>query len=152
MTEINLCQPEGLGLSCFGCCGNSYKSKHKILEGIRKNTKEYLDSGGDLGRFLDKPTSVRPCGVCRNVVLHAEDQVFCPAHPLVNEGADYRDKVCNKSYNCRTKKIFETWDDDKQLEFIRFIKSLQLDFIDFSLKMDNSELLKAFMKHKKTKS
>jgi hypothetical protein len=136
-------------LSCFGCCGNSYKSKEKILEGIRKNTQEYLDSGGDLGKFLDKPTSVRPCGVCRNIVLHSENQVFCPAHPLVNDGVDYRDKVCNKDYNCRTKKEFESWDYEKQLEFIEYIRSLDLDFIDFSMKIDNGELLKAFNKRER---
>ena len=65
---VNLCQLEGEGLSCFGCCGNDYSNKKKLMRDIQKNTHEFHKSES-IKSFMTRTTELRPSGVCANVVF-----------------------------------------------------------------------------------
>jgi len=147
MQEINLCQLEDLNLSCFGCCGHSYTSKEDVLEAIDKNTLEY--SGYDnQKRFMERSNSLRACGICRNVVYLDKNKVGCPLHPKLNK-KDIRVGHCDTKYKCKTKKLFDTWNQNKKVKFVLFLTKLKKDglsWYDYSIRMDNDEILKEFIR------
>lgn len=140
---LNLCQPEELGLSCFGCCGHSYKSKQDIRDSIRKNSVEFRHTS-TAKQFRDRADKniLSASGICKNVVM-VDGQVLCPLHPSVN-GQDLRRGHCDIDYLCSAQKEFKTWPHETQKMFIKFIKRKDLDVMTYSLGMDNDSLLKEF--------
>lgn len=140
-----LCQLNG---GCMGCCGHDF-SKDKIKETIIENTVEFKEhnprSEKELVGFRDRYRAGHLChGVCRNLI-EEDGQLVCPLHPRRNKGKDLRKGHCDTSYFCNTVRQFSNWDWDRQNEFIHFIKKKKLNSIDFSLKMDNGELLEEFL-------
>ncbi len=140
----NLCQLTELKLSCFGCCGHSYKSKEKIMRDLEKNSLEY-EFCKDNREFRDraKRNDLRPSGICRNIII-AGDSVICPLHPELNDMLDLRITHCNTMHLCRTRREFESWDEDKRNAYLRFLKGKNLDMIDYSIKTDDGSLLREF--------
>ena len=141
-TKTLLCQYDGKG--CFGCCGRDFKSKQDIEKDIKQNTHEFLYHN-DMVRFRDRKEklNLRPSGVCRNIVI-MDERVLCPLHPKMNKGEDLREGHCDINYLCKTAKIFNSWNKRRQRKFLRFVKRQKLDWIDYSIKMDNGTLLREF--------
>ncbi|MBW2976504.1 hypothetical protein KY347_03595 [Candidatus Woesearchaeota archaeon] len=150
MKRIVLCQPKELGLSCFGCCGNDYANKKKLMRDIKKNTREF-EKSKSLKDFMSRATELRSSGICANL-LFRDGKFYCPGHPAINS-KDYRnlDRDCEKEHMCKTFYLFQTWDKEKQKQFLDFIKSKNPDSYSYSIKMDNSSLLKEFEKKLKGK-
>lgn len=140
-----LCQTEELGLSCFGCCGNDYNHKRKLMKDIRKNTWQFNNKPIKL--FMTRTTELRSSGICANLVFK-DGKFFCPGHPALHEGRDYRklDLDCEKEKDdgCKAYILFQSWSKEKQQKFLDFIKSKKLDSYTYSIKMDNDSLLKEF--------
>ena len=80
-----------------------------------------------------------------NIVL-IKGKIFCPLHPKKNKGQDLRKNHCDIDFLCPTAKKFQKWSKKRQKEFLDFIKSKKLDVVEYSLKMDDGELLKEFLK------
>ena len=143
---LTLCQLEEAGLSCFGCCGNNYSNKKKLMNHIRKNTLQF-DNKKSIKSFMSRTTELKSSGICANLVFKG-GKFFCPGHPVMHNSKDYRslDPDCEKEHMCKTYYLFKTWDKEKQQKFIDFIKSKKLDSYTYSIKMDNDSLLKEFEK------
>lgn len=141
---IVLCQLKEFGLSCFGCCGNSYSNKRKLIRDIKKNTWEFKNNDS-ISSFMTRTRELRDSGVCANIVLK-DGKFFCPGYPILNNGRDYRDldPDCHKEHLCKAFSSFQTWDKKKQQKFLDFIKLKKLDSYIYSIKMDNDSLLKEF--------
>ncbi len=145
---VVLCQLKELKLSCFGCCGNEYSNKKKLIRDIRKNIKEF-EKSKSLNRYMSRTTELRDSGICSNL-LFKNAKFFCPGHPKLNGKKDYRDldSDCEKEHICKTFHSFQKWDKEKQQQFLSFLKLKNLDSYIYSIKMDNNTLLKAFEKNK----
>ena len=137
----NLCQLEGM--SCFGCCGNSYKSVEEIKKDIQQNTLEFSKCIS-LEDFRDRSGKWDLCksGVCKNVV-EKDSKIFCPLHPKFC-GTELRKDHCEEDYLCKTFKSFLEWDEKKKKAFIAFVKSKNLDSYRYSILMDSNKLLEEF--------
>jgi hypothetical protein len=144
MVFSKLCQLNG---GCMGCCGHDFSSKKKIEKAIKSNSLEFIrqnpHTNSDLISFRDRYGSTNlKNGVCRNLI-EQNKQIFCPLHPKLNN-QDLREGHCNINYLCETTKKFASWDEKKQNNFIKFIKSKKLEKIDYSLQMDQGQLLAQF--------
>ncbi|MFH1276052.1 MAG: hypothetical protein ABIH82_02995 [Candidatus Woesearchaeota archaeon] len=140
-----LCQLNG---GCMGCCGNSFV-KNKIKESVEKNTEEFKQHNPkkvqEFIAFRDRAYSYDlRNGVCRNLI-EENGLFFCPLHPA-RVGHDLRVGHCDINHLCNAAKEFEKWHKTKQEKFIKFIEDKKLSNIEYSLKMDNNELLKEFEK------
>ena len=126
----------------MGCCGHDFKSIESVRQAVKKNTLEFKQYRS-LKKFRDRAGKwdLRN-GVCRNAVM-VNNKVFCPLHPKRNR-KDLRKGHCDTSYFCETTHQFYRWSTQKQKQFLKFIKDKKLDPIEYSVKIDNSELLKEF--------
>ena len=119
----NLCQLKDSGLSCFGCCGNEYNHKKKLMGNIKKNTHEF-NKKKSLKLFMVRTTELKPSGICANLVFK-DGRFFCPGHPALNHGKDYRelDQYCenDKEDGCDAYIKFPSWSKEKQDKFVAFI-------------------------------
>ena len=140
-----LCQLNG---GCMGCCGHDFHSKQKIKEAIKRNNKEFWlvdkDNPQDLIYFRDRahPYDLR-FGVCRNLI-EEKGRIFCPLHPALNK-KDLREGHCAINHLCLTAIQFNKWNIEKQQKFLDFIKSKNLDNVEYSMLMDNNGLLNEFL-------
>jgi len=141
---VILCQLKELGLSCFGCCGNSYSNKKKLMRDIKKNNLEF-DNKKSLTKFMSRTKELRSSGICANLVFQ-DKKFFCPGHPALNNNRDYRnlDPDCDKEYVCKTFGLFQEWSKEKQKQFLDFLKEKIFDSFSYSIRMDNNSLLKEF--------
>ena len=141
-----LCQLNELGLSCFGCCGNNYSNKKKLMHDIKKNTIQFKNAES-LSSFMSRTKELKSSGICANLVVK-EGNFTCPGHPALNHGRDYRnlDPDCEKEFVCKTYGLFQTWDNIKQRKFLDFLKSKKFDNFSYSIRMDNDSILKDFEK------
>ncbi|PLW80496.1 hypothetical protein C0585_02260 [Candidatus Woesearchaeota archaeon] len=147
--KVCLCQNKEIELSCFGCCGNNFKSNEEIKKDLEKNTNEFALSKS-LIEFMNRGKELHESGVCKHLIINEEDhnKIICPGHPKQNEGKEYRLGECNILHECRTSFEFKEWPKQKQARFIKFIKEKNMDSIEFSKKIDNGELLEEFnLKH-----
>lgn len=130
----------------MGCCGHDFISNQKIREALKKNTSEFGDrkTSAELISFRDRfySSNLRD-GVCRNLI-EKEGKILCPLHPVLNNDEDLRKGHCNINYLCKTAKEFDNWSKEKQEKFVKFIGSMNLDNISYSMMMDKGELLKEF--------
>ena len=149
---IPLCQLKG---GCMGCCGRNYVSKEEVKVAILQNTKDFdsinPQTKAKLIKFRDRaqPQELR-YGVCFNII-EQKGRLFCPLHPAVNKGVDLRINHCDVDFQCRTAKLFITWDKNRQERFIDYIQKKELDNLDYSLEMDNGHLLDSFEAEEKEK-
>lgn len=143
---VILCQVKDLGLSCFGCCGNSYSHKKKLLADIKKNTLEF-ENKRNITEFMTRTNHLKDSGICANLI-YKDKKFYCPGHPTLHGGRDFRnlDPDCEKDFICKTFGLFQTWDAKKQKAFLQFLKEKKLDSYEYSIKMDNGKLLKEFEK------
>ena len=144
-----LCQLKELRLSCFGCCGNDYENKRKLMRDIRKNTLQFENSKS-IKQFMSRTKNLRSSGVCANII-YKDGKFYCPGHIAIHKSKDYRDldPDCEKEHLCKTCYLFNTWGKEKQEQFLDFIKSKKLDSYTYSIRMDNNSLLKEFEKKNK---
>lgn len=146
----NLCQLPELGISCWGCCGHSFSSKDDVSRSLKKNTVEY-EKSVDKVKWANRSEYLRKSGICRNLIKKG-DEIFCPLHPLRNDGQDLRTKHighskidCDMNYLCKTFYEFNVMDEETQKKFILFIKSKNPDWYTFSIKIDDGSYLKDFL-------
>ncbi len=137
-----LCQFNG---GCMGCCGYRIKNVELAEKAIYENTLEFKKYK-NLEVFRDRNfKSALRYGVCLNVV-RINGNIFCPLHPKRNNGIDFRKGYCLVNHFCKTAKKFSKWNEKKQNKFLNFIKSKNLDAIEYSLMIDRGILLKEFQK------
>ncbi len=148
----SLCQ---LGwLSCFGCCGHSFRDKKSVAKAIADNTVDFhraKNSGVPVNEWMNREKDLHPSGVCYNLVYdHEKDEVFCPLHPERNGGHDHRidHHSCDILHVCKTAFFFELWDKERQDAFLKFLRKKkragELDWYTYSLKMADDSLLEEF--------
>ena len=149
-TKTFLCQING---GCMGCCGHGFQNKEELQQAIQLNTQEFQElnpqTESQFLRFRERaPRMDLRNGLCRNLI-EKDHKLLCPLHPEQNLGKDLRETHCDTNHLCLTAKEFNSWDKQKQLLFLQFIKNKSLDNIDYSIKMDNHSLLKEFksLKH-----
>jgi len=131
---------------CMGCCGHDFGNKQEIQEAIKKNTLEFQQFQDNLEKFRDRafPMDLRK-GVCRNLI-QINTRILCPLHPLQNNGKDLREGHCDIDHLCITAKRFSGWDPKRRERFLNFLKQKKLDLIDYSLGMDQGNLMEEFEK------
>ena len=150
----SFCQLPELGLSCVGCCGGSFKDKEKIISDLKLNTLE-LAKYKKLRDFINRAPSnkLRESGICMNMTFIGCDKkngnalVGCPAHPELNSMDDDREKHCDIQHLCKITQAFDFWDEGKRNAFFEFLQKrvdLGMDWFEYSIKMDNDDLLKEF--------
>ena len=164
-----LCQIKELG-SCFGCCGNHFKSEELVMAGIRKNNdflKKMIEKheGNWDSVFIDMNTNyygLRKCGVCYSLINLKEfpgiekfydifpkesvesDKIFgCPMHPIL-QGEEKR--ICEIDHECKAYSLFKNWDVKKQDSFIEFLKKKKLNVYNFSMGFDDNSFIDEFLK------
>ena len=144
LSMYNLCQLTQLNLSCFGCCGHTFKSKKKIEQDLKKNTLEYEYTKDNITfRERAKQSDLRSSGICKNLIL-IDNIVVCPLHPELNDMMDLRIAHCDTDHICRTIREFNKWGRKKQQKFIDFLKSKRLDIYSYSKRIDSGALLREF--------
>ena len=146
MTEnlTPLCQING---GCMGCCGHDFISREKIKEAIRLNTIEFENKSPRVkAQFLSFRDRAHPSdlrhGVCRNLI-EKDGNIFCPLHPTLHN-SDLRENHCDIKHLCGTAKKYAEWDKEKQEKFLEFVKSKNIDNLEYSMQMDNGTLLEEF--------
>jgi hypothetical protein len=143
-----LCQLNG---GCMGCCGHDFGSVEQIKEATTKSTKQFNGlnpkSRKEFISFKERyHVNNLNHGVCRNLIQ--EKGCFtCPLHPARHKGDDLRINHCDVSHLCDTAKEFEKWHKSKQEKFIEFIEKKELNNVEYSLMMDNGNLMKEFKCH-----
>jgi hypothetical protein len=140
----SLCQLSVLGLSCFGCCGHDFGPRSELKRDIRVNKKRYEENKKDIEQLKNKSDELRVSGICKLLVHIQPDTVGCPLHPKLNNGEDLRETHCDIEYQCTTSREFISWNIDTREEFIDYIRTRDLDFIDYSIKMAGGSLLGGF--------
>ena len=144
-----LCQLDELKLSCFGCCGNSYSNKKKLMQDIKKNTLEF-NNKKNITQFMTRTHHLKDSGICANLIFK-DKKFFCPGHPALHSRRDYRnlDPDCHKDHICKTYGLFQIWTQEKKLKFLNFLKSKKFDSYTYSIKMDDNSMLEDFEKEMK---
>lgn len=141
-----LCQLNG---GCMGCCGHDFGSEKQISSAIKQNTEQFQklnpQKKQDFIKFKERYHNLDlNHGVCRNLIKE-NGCVQCPLHPARHK-EDLRLGHCDVNHLCDTAIEFEKWHKSRQEKFIQFIEEKGLDNIEYSLKMDNGELLKEFLR------
>lgn len=141
-------------MTCFGCCGHHFTSKKDIERALILNTLTYIKHRDDekpIKDFRDRSKLIRSCGICFNLVLldfekdKKARKIGCPLHPKLNNGKDLREGYCEIDHLCKAAFMFNEFDDNMKEKFLKLIKSKNLDWYDYSLKMDNNELINEFL-------
>ena len=83
-------------------------------------------------------------GVALRVFVNGK--IGCLVYPKKNQ-EDIRKDYCDHGFECKTLKEFKSWSKQKQEAFLKFLKQKDLDFYEYSIKMDNGELLEEFKKN-----
>ena len=94
---------------------------------------------------------LRVSGVCYNLVWKDKEKriIFCPLHPEAannDNGNDMRKGHCNPRYLCKTAYKFRRWSKKKQDRYIKFLKSKNLEWYEYSVGTDDNSLLEEFEK------
>lgn len=166
------CQIEELGLSCFGCCGRSFKTKNEVdrdLNVISKsfNKIKYKSTFRMLNfrdRYSPDPDDVMPSGICSNIVKFDSGCIACPLHPLINKlvkkeeykfpfkkNKDPRINYCDENYQCLTFKYYMNFSTKQKIEFVSWVKEKNYDYYSYSHENGENILIKKFMVKNKYK-
>lgn len=139
-----LCQLEGL--SCMACCtservmGRRDTEQQLIISTKRfKLVKDPDKFSKEAGPDVDEKSDL-----CKSLIKEG-DKVFCPAHPMspYTKGKDMR-HFCWKNYWCPTMKVYQKWNDETKLKFVKFIQSKKFDWYNYSKEIDSGKLLEEF--------
>lgn len=173
-----LCQLKETGMSCFGCCGNSFTNEKAVMRGIHKNSvllkhmikKHKSDFGKIFSDMKKNYHHLRECGICYSLInlrdlpgiekffkifpkkLVEKDRIFgCPMHPILNNGKEIR--KCEIWHECKSYHIFKKWSRKKQDKFIDFlkkkIKKEKLSIYQYSVGLDTGKFISEFLKAQK---
>lgn len=135
---MSLCQ---FGPGCFGCCGDDFKSRKEILKEIKENIEAFREYE-DKREFMKRRPYFKPSGICGNIGF-VNGKIGCLVYPKKHE-KDMRKDYCDDDFECTTRKEFKSWNKQKQEAFLKFLKEKNLDFYQYSIKMDNGKLLGEF--------
>jgi hypothetical protein len=156
MSEKNLiqdlCQLRELKLGCFGCCQHNFAEKSILKRDIRLNTKRFHEHKDKLVRLIKISKDGRKSGICKFVIQLDDGIIGCPLHPSLNKGIDIRKGFCGYDFLCSANQDFNKWDSDTQDKFVEFIKSENLDFVDYSFGIITGSLLSEFQQTIKSDS
>ena len=152
-TSSILCQLNG---GCMGCYGHNFFSSQKIEEAINENSREFRflhpQTREELVKFRERfPKTCLHEGVCYNLV-RKNGQILCPLHPSLNNGKDLRERHCDIDHLCDTAVQFNSWNNEKQTQFLLFLETKKLDNIGYSLMIGNNSLLMEFNELKISKN
>jgi len=136
--NTNLCQ---LGTGCFGCCGHGFAGKKEISSSIEKNTKEFEKTKDSMEFLKMTDEYIDKNGLCPHIIK--KEKIHCPLHPSLN-GTDLRKNGCDVNHLCITVKEFEKMAVSRKKAFVNFLIKKNLDFYEYSIKMDNGQILKEF--------
>ena len=137
----------------MGCCGNRFKDKLSIAEGIQKNTLEFhshTQKNRPVKDWMNRSKDTRDSGVCRNLIYDVnKNKIFCGAHPDVHLGVDLRidHHYCDILHVCKTAFFFDLWEKDMKDDFIKFLRTKKkqgLDWHSYSMGMADDSLLAEF--------
>jgi hypothetical protein len=139
-------------LTCVGCCGKDFTSREEIEKAVQKNTKEFM-AIKNKHKFMKRKDNefLHDCGICRNVIYtnDDEDDIMCPLHPFFNDdntNKDIRKGHCEIEYLCKTAYVYNKYDNQKRKKFQKFILKKDLDWLEFSVGMNNDSFLEEFEK------
>lgn len=159
------CQLIELGLSCFGCCGNSFSGKNEILEDLRLNTLEFNDMVSkkptvkDLENFKRRagitPDVISENGLCFQLVDFGGGCVGCPLHNKINEiipkskyefpgNKDLRVGECDVNFECETYIYWKLMNEEQRKDFVQFVKEKKLKMYEYSILNVEGKLIKEF--------
>jgi len=159
------CQIPHLNLSCFGCCGRNFKSKHLILKQLNNNTNEFnsiiIKSTLRLLQFRDRlseiPFAVTESGLCSNIIKFKNGIIACPLHPKINEiipnkefnypnkKLDLRINHCDVNYECETFKVWLKMTIKERKKLIKYIEKQKFDNYNYSIQNGDDLLIKNFL-------
>lgn len=165
------CHIKELGISCFGCCGNSFNSKGDILKDILLNTEELISSGKNLSsveliKFRDRfdgDNALSNNGLCFNVVDLGSNCFGCPLHDKVkyimpsdselniDNSDDLRIGHCNINEECGIFSAWKSMSDDEKKEFLSFVKKFKFDSYSYSVENGSERMVGLFEKFKDSK-
>jgi hypothetical protein len=143
-SSLNTCQLTDLKLSCFGCCGHDFAEKPVLRRDVKINTELCTRHKDDLESLKETSKELRLSGICKFLIFLDDSMIGCILHPACNKGEDKRKDHCDIDFICTTKREFESWEAEIQERFIEYVKSKDLDFIDYSIKMAKGNLLGGF--------
>jgi ferredoxin-thioredoxin reductase catalytic subunit len=137
-------------LTCVGCCGKDFTSREEIEKAVRKNTKDFIAINNKI-KFMKRKDNefLHDSGICRNIIYTNEDEddVMCPLHPCFNdtkEVKDIRKGHCEIEYLCKTAYVFNNFSEEKKKIFRKFILGKDLDWLEFSVGMNEGTFLEEF--------
>jgi hypothetical protein len=139
-THASLCQINHTG--CFGCCGHDFGTMEEIDSAIRNNGMEY-EGYADKREWMNRSEELHDCGICKNIIRFADGKLGCPLHPAV-QGEDMRIGHCDIAHLCKAAELFDRWDSSRQERFLDFIEKKKLNWYDYSIRIDNDELIEEF--------
>lgn len=130
----------------MGCCGNNMGTKKQIEKVIKENTQDF-EKANSLEEFRDRyDKDALKYGICRNLIKK-DNLIFCPLHPALID-TDLRIDHCDINHLCKTFKLFQKWNKEKQNKFLNFLKTKkennELDWYTYSIGMDQDTLLEEF--------
>jgi hypothetical protein len=163
------CHIKELNISCFGCCGNSFSSKKEILKDVLLNTEELTSNGNILSSYelikfrdrFDGDNALSENGLCYNLVDLGSGCFGCPLHNKVkhilpddsklkiNNNVDLRVGHCDVNEECETFFAWKTMSDDEKIDFVNFVKKLELDTYSYSVENGSERLFKLYKSQKK---
>lgn len=140
----NLCHIKEHGLYCFGCCGDDWLPKDQIEKGVRINTEDLKKHVGPIKEFRNRSWDLTEYGVCPNLVFLKDGSIGCHLHPKIH-GEDLREGYCENDHLCKAAFMYNSFDDETKEKFVKFLISKKLDTYDYSIRMDNGELIAEFL-------
>ena len=106
---------------------HTYKGKARVERAITENTQRFAKSK-DLKHFSRQAEVLHESGVCK-AVIDVEGRKLCSLHPTRHDGADLRDKLCDKDFLCSAMKYYlYRWDDEMKQKFLDFIAEKSPDW------------------------
>ncbi len=156
------CQIPTLKLSCYGCCGNSFKSQQEVLKQIKDNTQTYskikIKTPFRLLQYRDRIESyTTPSGVCQNLVEFKNQTFACPLHKHIQKiipkqentffhKKDLREHHCDQNYECETFIFYTLLSQIQKQEYIKWLSTQKIDnHYQYSMKNHDAYYIKKFM-------
>lgn len=173
LDKIFPCQIPQLKLSCYGCCGRSFKSKKDVEEDIKNNTLDFKQiktpSTFRLLQFRDRlsenPDVLTKSGVCSNLVDFKDNCVACPLHYAINEivskdkflaihKKDLRFNHCDINFECETFIFWKHFSEKQKREYLEYLSKQNYDKDLYLYSTENLDgiMIKKFMDEKNYKS
>ena len=162
------CQIPELKLSCWGCCGNNFKSREKVERDIEQNTIDFneiiLDESTEekLIEFRDRYDGydLSPSGLCLNLIEFESGCLACPLHKMINKIVsergfnppknDLRIIPCDVNYECKTFKLWKIFPQSQKKEYINWLikERKSLNHYNYSLGNHDGVFIEKYLKER----